>query len=244
MKLVERIWTTVSSLLNILTLSPFNHEPTGEIQQFPLFDQDAHLAAKPGPIFRPPGRLRDSDDDFKCDYSGMTGWTSCSTPGTRGCWLEKKSTGEKRDVSTNYELERLTPQGVTRNYHLYVSKAKEPINVDGLDFNGGFVFNDTYSGPWIQACWGDILNITVTVTSNTGFDMGTSVHWHGIRQLRSMHMDGVPGITQCPIAPGSSFTYTFKAMQYGSSWYHSHYSLQYADGLLGPLVSCLADCLQ
>lgn len=52
-----------------------------------------------------------------------------------------------------------------------------------------------------------------------------------------MHMDGVNGVTQCPIAPGDSFNYTFRAMQYGSAWYHSHYSVQYADGALGPLVS-------
>ena len=49
-------------------------------------------------------------------------------------------------------------------------------------------------------------------------------------------MDGVNGITQCPIAPGQSFTYNWTALQYGSSWYHSHYSVQYADGALGPLV--------
>ena len=66
---------------------------------------------------------------------------------------------------------------------------------------------------------------------------GTSIHWHGIRQLNTMHMDGVNGLTQCPLAPGDSFKYSFKALQYGSSWYHSHYSVQYADGLLGPLVS-------
>ena len=51
-----------------------------------------------------------------------------------------------------------------------------------------------------------------------------------------MHMDGVNGITQGPIAPGSSFTYNWTVMQYGSSWYHSHYSEEYADGLVGPIV--------
>jgi hypothetical protein len=49
-------------------------------------------------------------------------------------------------------------------------------------------------------------------------------------------MDGVNGVTQCPIAPKDTFTYRFRAEQYGTSWYHSHYSLQYADGLLGPLT--------
>lgn len=51
--------------------------------------------------------------------------------------------------------------------------------------------------------------------------------------------DGVPGVTQCPIAPGKTTTYKFRAAQYGTSWYHSHFSLQLATGLLGllgPLV--------
>lgn len=47
---------------------------------------------------------------------------------------------------------------------------------------------------------------------------------------------GVPGITQCPIAPGQTQTYRFNATQYGSSWYHSHFSLQAGLGLFGPLV--------
>lgn len=45
--------------------------------------------------------------------------------------------------------------------------------------------------------------------------------------------DGVPSVGQCPIAPGKSFTYTFNADLYGTTWYHSHYSSQYADGLSG-----------
>lgn len=31
-------------------------------------------------------------------------------------------------------------------------------------------------------------------------------------------------------------TYRFRASQYGSSWYHSHFSLQLAEGLFGPIV--------
>ena len=51
-----------------------------------------------------------------------------------------------------------------------------------------------------------------------------------------MHMDGVNGVTQCPIAPNDYFVYEFNVTQYGSSWYHSHYSVQYADGALGPMT--------
>lgn len=49
-------------------------------------------------------------------------------------------------------------------------------------------------------------------------------------------MDGVPGVQQCPIPPGGSFTYTFLADLYGTSWYHSHYSAQYAGGAIGPMI--------
>lgn len=49
-------------------------------------------------------------------------------------------------------------------------------------------------------------------------------------------MDGVPSVQQCPIPPGKSFTYTFTADLYGTSWYHSHYSAQYAGGLVGPMI--------
>ncbi len=49
-------------------------------------------------------------------------------------------------------------------------------------------------------------------------------------------MDGVNGVTQCPIAPNDYFVYEFNVTQYGSSWYHSHYSVQYADGALGPIT--------
>lgn len=65
---------------------------------------------------------------------------------------------------------------------------------------------------------------------------GTSTHWHGLRQHGSNLQDGVNGITQCPLAPGQSQTYNFQATQFGTSWYHSHYSNQYGDGLVGPIV--------
>ncbi|KAF2205521.1 hypothetical protein GQ43DRAFT_362220, partial [Delitschia confertaspora ATCC 74209] len=61
-------------------------------------------------------------------------------------------------------------------------------------------------------------------------------HWHGIRQLGSNDMDGVNGVTQCPIAVGDTFTYKFNLTQYGHSWYHSHYSMQYGEGVAGPLL--------
>lgn len=49
-------------------------------------------------------------------------------------------------------------------------------------------------------------------------------------------MDGVPSVTQCPLAPGDSQTYSWRATQYGSSWYHSHFSVQAWDGVFGGII--------
>src|SRR5262245_19054836 len=41
-------------------------------------------------------------------------------------------------------------------------------------------------------------------------------------QYQTAIWDGPVGVTQCPINPGQSFTYTFKAYPAGTHWYHSH----------------------
>lgn len=71
---------------------------------------------------------------------------------------------------------------------------------------------------------------------HNALDEGTSLHWHGLLQTETPWFDGVPGVQQCPIAPGGSFTYRFRADLYGTSWWHSHYSAQLAGGAFGPLV--------
>lgn len=98
----------------------------------------------------------------------------------------------------------------------------------------GYVLTAT-TQPTIEANWGD--TIQVTVHNNIADPPeGTTLHWHGQRQYKSEAYDGVPSVSQCPIAPGSTYTYTFQADPWGSSWYHSHYSSQYAEGLWGPLI--------
>jgi FtsP/CotA-like multicopper oxidase with cupredoxin domain len=48
--------------------------------------------------------------------------------------------------------------------------------------------------------------------------------------------DGVPGVTQAPIASGETFSYVFDATPPGTYFYHSHVGLQLERQLLGPLV--------
>jgi FtsP/CotA-like multicopper oxidase with cupredoxin domain len=73
------------------------------------------------------------------------------------------------------------------------------------------------------------------VKNNLGVN-GTGIHWHGMRQLKTCTQDGVPGLTECPLSPGDTKTYTFKATQHGTTWYHSHFSSQYGEGAFGPLI--------
>lgn len=242
MNLVNRLLSVLTQLLIFVDV-PLFHDYG--IQQVPLHaigdwlmpattfvTPPTHDAKHPGPIFRPPGRrVEGPGSDFTCNYTSMKGWRSCSTPTNRSCWLTNDK-GGFFDINTDYE--RLAPTGILRKYTLVIANGS--YNADGLDFPEAKLFNDTYPGPWIQACWGDVVQITVI--NNMPYN-GTSIHWHGIRQNQTMHMDGVNGITQCPIAPGQRFVYNWTATQYGSTWYHSHYSIQYADGLVGPLVSSI-----
>ncbi|KAI0019770.1 multicopper oxidase [Xylariomycetidae sp. FL0641] len=171
-----------------------------------------------------------------CSYPDLEaqGWELCNSEISRDCWIrnpqEEQPVFTQYDVRTDYEQD--WPVGVTREYWLEVVGNPE-FTPDGFPKTFGAYFNGTYPGPTLEACWGDQLVVHVT---NLIPENGTTVHWHGISQQGSNEMDGVNGITQCPIAYGTSFTYNFTVSQYGHTWYHSHYSLQYPDGVAAPLV--------
>ncbi|KAH8662594.1 multicopper oxidase-domain-containing protein [Xylariales sp. PMI_506] len=122
--------------------------------------------------------------------------------------------------------------GVVRSYEWNITR--QVIAPDGYE-KPVILINDQFPGPLVEANWGDWIEVKVT-NNIESTDEGTAIHWHGFLQEGTPFMDGVPGVSQCPIPPGSSFTYKFQASLYGTSWYHSHYSAQYSDGLFGPLV--------
>ncbi|KAF7504966.1 hypothetical protein GJ744_001547 [Endocarpon pusillum] len=265
MRFIESLCETLTRALGLLSLSPWNQDtrlqqPVGpsQVQESPQALETLFPSTKPfnsqeggislqyeklpgakhpkvalpdGPIFAPPN----ASPGFVCNYTAMKGWRHTGGVGMRGAWLEKPigdddDTGGIYNIFTNYD--RFAPIGTVRKYHLNVTD--QNINADGINRpDGGKVFNGQYPGPWIEACWGDWVEITV---ENHLQYNGTSVHWHGVRMLNSFEHDGVNAITQCAIAPEDQFTYKFRVTQYGTSWYHSHYSLQYADGLAGPIT--------
>ncbi|CUS12602.1 unnamed protein product [Tuber aestivum] len=164
--------------------------------------------------------------------------TSCNTPSDRSCWFEPNEWWAPSGYGINTDYEFSWPDGTHREYWLEVTDGT--TSPDGYLKTKAKLVNGTYPGPLLEACWGDQLTIHVT---NKMTDNGTTIHWHGFRQWNSSEADGVnatnrqsQGVTQCPIAPGSTYTYKFRATEYGHTWYHSHYSLQYPDGVLGPII--------
>lgn len=95
------------------------------------------------------------------------------------------------------------------------------------------VINNHFPGPLIEANQGDLVRIRVI----NNLDHPQAIHWHGIRQNGTNEMDGVPGISQCPIPVGGEFTYEWTTVnEVGTYWYHSHYGNTLADGLVGGIV--------
>lgn len=66
--------------------------------------------------------------------------------------------------------------------------------------------NGQWPCPKIEATVGD--TIVVHLNNKLGNET-TGVHFHGINQISTNEMDGPSGVTQCPVPPGSSITYSF-----------------------------------
>ena len=97
----------------------------------------------------------------------------------------------------------------------------------------GFTLNGTSPGPELRATEGDLVQVTLR---NVDVEDGTTLHWHGVDLPNAE--DGVAGVTQDAVRPGSSHVYRFVAEDAGTYWYHSHQVSheQVRRGLFGALV--------
>jgi len=105
------------------------------------------------------------------------------------------------------------------------------VTIDGVQHTM-YGYNGMIPGPIIKAKQGS--SITVEFTNN--LDQPTTVHWHGLRHDNKD--DGVPGVTQDVILPGTTFTYTLRFPDEGVYWYHPHVreDLQQDLGLYGNII--------
>lgn len=157
---------------------------------------------------------------------------------TRSCW------GSGYSITTDFDMKWPSTNKV-RQYDWEITNTT--CAPDGIS-RTCLLVNGQYPGPTIFADWGDIVEVRV---KNSLQNNGTGIHWHGIRQLNTNSQDGANGLTECPLTPGDTKTYRWQAtqvslpvtwwsviligVQHGSSWYHSHYTVQYGDGIVGPI---------
>ncbi|KAI5325658.1 PREDICTED: laccase-17 [Prunus dulcis] len=118
---------------------------------------------------------------------------------------------------------------VTRHYKFNIKSQ----NVKRLCQTKSIVtVNGQFPGPRIIAREGD--RLVIKVVNHVQHNL--TLHWHGIRQLRSGWADGPAYITQCPIQTGQSYVYNFTVTgQRGTLWWHAHISWLRAT-VYGPIV--------
>lgn len=130
------------------------------------------------------------------------------------------------DAVARAEKARQATGKVTR---LSLTAAKTDIDLAGRTA-ATWAYNDRVPGPLLRATAGDRIRARITNTLSDA----TSVHWHGLA-LRN-DMDGVPPVTQKPIAPGAEYEYEFIADTPGTYWLHPHVGPQLDRGLYAPLI--------
>lgn len=120
----------------------------------------------------------------------------------------------------------------TREFTLVAAPARASLVGPPHPETDVWCYNGRTPGPEIRVRQGE--RIRVLVENRLAEE--TTVHWHGIRLPNAM--DGVPHLTQKPIAPGETFAYEFTCPDAGTFWYHPHQRsfVQVGRGLYGPLI--------
>ncbi|XP_060559409.1 uncharacterized protein LOC132719624 [Ruditapes philippinarum] len=124
-------------------------------------------------------------------------------------------------------------KNVDDNKRLTKNESERVITTDGVGSRLVIAINGKFPGPRVDVFENQEIEITVVNTFHTD---SVTVHFHGIHQKDTPWMDGVAFITQCPILPGQSFVYRFKAYPPGTSFYHAHIGDQRSMGLYGPFI--------
>lgn len=94
-----------------------------------------------------------------------------------------------------------------------------------------WAYNGVVPGPTIHVNVGD----KVAIVLHNKLPESTVIHFHGLTVPNAM--DGVPYLTQDPVGPGQSFTYSFVAKGPAVGMYHSHFdsTRQVSNGLAGAI---------
>jgi FtsP/CotA-like multicopper oxidase with cupredoxin domain len=94
----------------------------------------------------------------------------------------------------------------------------------------GWAYDGAVPGPALRVKRGEELRVRLV----NELPEPTTIHWHGLRLPNAM--DGVPLLTQPPIAAGASFDYRFRPPDAGTFLYHAYLAEQSERGLYGALT--------
>jgi FtsP/CotA-like multicopper oxidase with cupredoxin domain len=121
---------------------------------------------------------------------------------------------------------------LVREHKLTAAAAHAPIVGASAPQTAVWAYERAVPGPEIRVRQGERLRVLV----ENRLPQDTTVHWHGLRVPNAM--DGVPYLTQKPIAPGETFVYEFDCLDAGTFWYHPHARSfeQVERGLAGALI--------
>jgi FtsP/CotA-like multicopper oxidase with cupredoxin domain len=119
-----------------------------------------------------------------------------------------------------------------RQFALVATTGRLPLVGPPYPDTDVWCYDGRIPGPEIRVRQGERIRVTV----QNRLPEETTVHWHGVRVPHAM--DGVPHLTQKPIAPGDTFTYEFDCPDAGTFWYHPHQRsfAQVGRGLYGALI--------
>ncbi|GMH30546.1 hypothetical protein Nepgr_032389 [Nepenthes gracilis] len=113
----------------------------------------------------------------------------------------------------------LSSASATTQYHDFVVQATPVKRL--CSARQAITVNGQLPGPTLEVNEGDTL--VVKVVNQAQYNV--TIHWHGVRQMRTGWADGPEFVTQCPIRPGGSYTYRFTIQgQEGTLWWHAHSS--------------------
>jgi manganese oxidase len=166
---------------------------------------------------------------------GLMGWADTlraqkSPPQSRGQSARQSSSAPSiRMESPDIRDLPFALDGGTKVFHLVAQPVQRKIVPwKMLDVWG---YNGSCPGPTIQVTQGDRVRILV----ENRLPESTSMHWHGLEV--PIEQDGVPYVSQKPIAPGETFTYEFTVHQEGTFFYHAHSAMQEMIGLIGMFIA-------
>lgn len=144
------------------------------------------------------------------------------------CFISQFHTSLCLPSSSRYALAERSANGCI---HFEVDLTYEEDNAVGI-LKQTILVNGTSPGPALYMALGE----TVEFVVHNYLPFSTTIHFHGITQLNTPWSDGVPGVSQMPIAPGATFVYQWTADEYGQYFYHAHERGQIDDGLVGVIV--------